>query len=315
MTVWDKPVFKILANNDTGNAKGHQGGIVIPKDITPYFPSLRQNNSSVNPTSDIKILAELFLNGIFLEKVETRYQHQTWGGTRSPEHRLTDNLGSLRNKAQKDDIILFEKSLDEPTLMRISLIKKSSANFENVVRLADGRRWGNLFVDDPAISLVDLYTAATEMAKVAAEPPTIFETMRKSVSKRVETYARNAAFRDLILNDFNSKCAVTGRQFFTLGGSSGLDAAHIVPVNFGGSDHPVNGLALSKDIHWAFDVGLIGFTNEFRVTVPEKIRNMKGNEYLAALDNTELNVPNLRDVQQRKAAFQWHRDNVLVDAK
>ena len=29
----ETPVFKILAPNDTGSSPGHQGGIVIPKDI------------------------------------------------------------------------------------------------------------------------------------------------------------------------------------------------------------------------------------------------------------------------------------------
>ena len=37
---WDAPFFKLLANNDTGAASGHQGGVVIPKELRPYFPSL-----------------------------------------------------------------------------------------------------------------------------------------------------------------------------------------------------------------------------------------------------------------------------------
>ena len=28
---WGSPIFKVLANNDTGSAPGHQGGVVIPE--------------------------------------------------------------------------------------------------------------------------------------------------------------------------------------------------------------------------------------------------------------------------------------------
>ena len=41
-TDWDFPIFKILANNDTGAAAGHQGGVVIPKDLRVYFPDWRE---------------------------------------------------------------------------------------------------------------------------------------------------------------------------------------------------------------------------------------------------------------------------------
>jgi putative restriction endonuclease len=37
---FDAPLFNVLAHNDTGQAVGHQGGIVIPKDLDPYFPQL-----------------------------------------------------------------------------------------------------------------------------------------------------------------------------------------------------------------------------------------------------------------------------------
>jgi putative restriction endonuclease len=40
LTIFDRPMFKRLAPNDTGAAPGHQGGIVIPKDLGPYFPDL-----------------------------------------------------------------------------------------------------------------------------------------------------------------------------------------------------------------------------------------------------------------------------------
>ena len=98
MESFDYAVFKVLANNDTGGAPGHQGGIVIPKDIADFFPPLPSVTSAENPTVEAILTADLFREGHFLETIQTRYQHQTWGGNRSPERRLTANLGVTSRK-------------------------------------------------------------------------------------------------------------------------------------------------------------------------------------------------------------------------
>ena len=101
---WDSPIFKVLANNDTGNARGHQGGVVIPKDLRPFFPGLAGTTSAAMPTMDHRIKAELFVENTYQGTVNTRYQFQTWRGKRSPESRLTDQLGPLRNSAKGGDV-------------------------------------------------------------------------------------------------------------------------------------------------------------------------------------------------------------------
>lgn len=95
----DTSVYKKLAHNDTGAARGHQGGIVIPRDIAEFFPPLPAVIATSGPTVDARLKADLFVDGVRVAVIETRYQHQTWGGTRPPERRLTDNLGPLRNEA------------------------------------------------------------------------------------------------------------------------------------------------------------------------------------------------------------------------
>ena len=108
---WDSPFFKRLANNDTGNAPGHQGGIVVPIALRPYFPELDEGRTSpATPTVDRRLVAELFDSGSFLGQCATRYQFQTWGGGRDPESRITGNLGPLRNCAHGDDLLILQRS-------------------------------------------------------------------------------------------------------------------------------------------------------------------------------------------------------------
>jgi len=61
--MFDTPVFKVLSNNDTGAASGHQGGFVIPKDLEDFFPDVVGTISATNPTVDIPIDADLIVNG------------------------------------------------------------------------------------------------------------------------------------------------------------------------------------------------------------------------------------------------------------
>lgn len=119
---FDRPVFKQLAHNDTGKAKGHQGGIVIPKDLDAYFPQLLGSTSADNPTLDENIRAVLVVGGREIGTVDTRYQIQTWKGERNPERRLTSNLGPLRDQADANDILLIERNLDDRSLYRLTLL-------------------------------------------------------------------------------------------------------------------------------------------------------------------------------------------------
>jgi putative restriction endonuclease len=74
---WDFPFFKILPSNDTASAPGHQGGMVIPKDIRPYFPQLSGKMTEEKPTTDESIRAALVVNGNYIGTVSTRYQYQS----------------------------------------------------------------------------------------------------------------------------------------------------------------------------------------------------------------------------------------------
>ncbi len=107
---WDSPFFKRLARNDTGNAPGHQGGIVVPKPLRRYFPALDEGRTSPDaPTVDRPLVVELFDGGSFLGQRPTRYQFQTWTGTRK-ESRITANLGPLRNLAHGGDLLILQRS-------------------------------------------------------------------------------------------------------------------------------------------------------------------------------------------------------------
>ena len=80
-----------------------------------------------------------------------------------------------------------------------------------------------------------------------------FVAFDKKPRKRVEllTGERNPRFAFKVKKRSGSACAVCLIRVSGL-----IDAAHVIPVNDGGSNHPANGLPLCSTHHRAFDSGL-----------------------------------------------------------
>ena len=311
MEGFDHSVFKILANNDTGKAPGHQGGIVIPKDIANFFPPLTFSATPDTPTVETILTAELFHENRYIETVLTRYQHQTWGGSRSPERRLTANLGALRNKANAGDILVFEKNLIDPLQIRIRLLPAGASEHRAIVDLNLGsKNWG---VSDPSLVPVSIddYEAAIGIMEMATLSPFDgFAFDRTVVESRNIRLARSAVFRIKVLNAYDRICAISREVLVAQKGNVNLDAAHIISIEKGGSDDPRNGLALSKDLHWAFDKGLIGVDENRQVLIANPF-DLKVNQSLSRFRG--LPIQEAKDKRDMAAgeAFAWHRQNIF----
>lgn len=74
------------------------------------------------------------------------------------------------------------------------------------------------------------------------------EVQRKKQLRAVTERPDQGSFRKKILNEFNTKCLISGVEIDRV-----LEAAHIVPVARNGSDAIGNGLCLRVDLHRLFD--------------------------------------------------------------
>jgi len=310
----DTSVFKKLAHNDTGRARGHQGGIVVPKAIAQFFPPLPAVTAVSGPTVDLMLTADLYVDGHRVGTVQTRYQHQTWGGTRPPERRLTDNLGALRNVASEDDILLFTKDLDDDGYIQLHLIRQGTVAYRELDAHIGKGRWGALDPDNPPVSVRQIAEAGNYIEAEAAKPPAAFDGDRPTTETTTVRKARDRAFRAKLLDQYDCRCAFTGRKFISPVGHMilGLDAAHVVPVSEKGSDHPANGLPLTKELHWSFDRGLIGVAENRTILVPASVRALPGNEFLCSLHGQSIREARAPALRVMEEALDWHRRNRLV---
>jgi len=308
---WDSPFFKVLANNDTGAAAGHQGGAVIPKLLQQYFPSLTGITNAANPTIDYRIFADLYAENKFLGTVSTRYQFQTWRGTRS-ETRLTENLGALRDLASGEDILLIQRNMVSLDHYRLILVRKNCDEYQKVRLMIGSSRWGAF---NPTLPMTQSDFAAATKIETTNEtgPFNMFELNSKKIETRGVRIARSVVFRETVKRLYSNSCSVCGTSLTVPDGPSDFEAAHIVPRSVNGADDARNGLGLCRRHHWAFDKGLFGVDKYRKIRVPNRVRTINANSELVAMDGNKITESSAANLKADCDALAWHMKNLVAN--
>ncbi|WPJ98085.1 HNH endonuclease [Coraliomargarita algicola] len=119
---------------------------------------------------------------------------------------------------------------------------------------------------------------------------------------------RSAAFAKTIKQVYDYRCAASGVRF-RLGDLSIVDACHLIPFAESGNDHPTNGIALSKNHHWALDRHLITpFASETKLVwrvAPCLDDRLEGHKELLKLDGRSVLLPREKRFWPAEAGLQW----------
>lgn len=114
------------------------------------------------------------------------------------------------------------------------------------------------------------------------------------------------SFRDFVMVGYNNKCAITG-SVIQYGNYTNLEAAHIRPRSHGGVYLPSNGIAMCRDMHWAFDKGFFCIQDDGTITVHPGIES----ELLYSYNNKQIFMPNDDFFKPKPEFLKYHRDNVF----
>lgn len=118
------------------------------------------------------------------------------------------------------------------------------------------------------------------------------------------------AFRAMILNNYESRCAITGISVPEL-----LVASHIVPwaVNEKERLNPENGICLSALYDKAFDQGFISIDKNNKIILADKLRQYETEEFYAAhfasIKSQPIRLP--EEHLPNPVFLEWHRDCVF----
>ncbi len=140
--------------------------------------------------------------------------------------------------------------------------------------------------------------------------PDIKDLKGETKIRAVKTRVNQSVFREMILTNYTSKCAITGIDIPDL-----LFASHIIPWSENEKErlNPENGICLSALYDRAFDKGYLGFTNDYNVLLSHKLKEKSSTEYyskyFAPIENIKLVVPN--KYHPSKVFLEYHRDTIF----
>ena len=279
-----KYYFKRLGHQELGsvkNGKAQRGRyIYISKDenVVDIFPPLSKtvtNDSSVIPSIPLyqRIVKKIYCNYIYHND-----KYNVPGGTRD-EYRLYSNNALEEDQLlfQPDDILIFraekassvqkgilghdvpEAAVDESKIYFLyRCFDKSSELYkmcEKVVNESHIRGKGHAIYEGIITEIEKEIKKLCE--RDIDEIDTVIEdtVTAKAQSGDVDEMANlfnSVSFRDFVMTGYKNKCAITG-NVIRYGSFMNLEAAHIWPRSHKGLYLPSNGIALCRDMHWAFD--------------------------------------------------------------
>jgi putative restriction endonuclease len=114
------------------------------------------------------------------------------------------------------------------------------------------------------------------------------------------------AFRVVVTDDYQRRCAVTGEKTLPA-----LDAAHIRPYAEGGEHAPSNGILLRRDIHSLFDAGYVTISPSLHFEVSSKIREeFENGRHYYELHGQPIAVPLEPGHRPASHALSWHNERI-----
>lgn len=162
-----------------------------------------------------------------------------------------------------------------------------------------------LFYDAQQIKANLLHSSIEDLIGIT-EKDLVGKDKKAFVKQRVN----QDAFRSMILNLYEKRCALTGINIPTL-----LVASHIIPwaVNQQERLNPENGLCLSALYDKAFDKGFISFDDQYRVILAEKLKLYQAEPYFgkhfASIEGQTIALPEYH--RPNKKFLEWHRDCIF----
>jgi putative restriction endonuclease len=129
-------------------------------------------------------------------------------------------------------------------------------------------------------------------------------------TRQVKTRVNQHLFRQIVLSNYESRCALTGIDLPEL-----LVASHVIPWAKNEQErlNPENGICLSSLYDKAFDKGLMSFDSTLKAIFSPRLAENVGKEYytryFVPIEHLALTAP--RKYRVNPAFLEWHRDCIF----
>jgi predicted restriction endonuclease len=328
---------KVYIHKCYENELGYRGGIpkkagrflFIGKVITNFFPHLSKLELNDNVLIDIINLNNKIISSNYVYH-NSKTAINAVSKTRD-EYRLyiPSIIDTNRDLFKPNDIIAFTKyTIDDKIYFKLNLFPISECS-EHYIQLnkflVDAKNTNHLLVDLTDVEFLKSEINITDDNKIIPnETIKIMSKNQKHLFDNLEEVAtqdkevpsdetgliKSNNFRDIVLFAYMGKCAITGKSI-TYESLSNLEAAHIMPQAHNGPDAVPNGMALCRDLHWAFDKGF--FTVKFLEDeyIVDVHTNVKNNELLKEIDGAKIFKPSDPRFRLHNNALEYHQKHIF----
>ena len=133
----------------------------------------------------------------------------------------------------------------------------------------------------------------------------------ETVLREVKARVNQSVFRQMVLSNYSTKCAITGIDLPEL-----LLASHIMPWSKN-EEHrlnPENGICLSALYDKAFDKGIIGINQNYEIILSTSLKKKKETlffkNHFAPIENLKISEP--LKYLPRKDFLEYHLDTIFL---
>lgn len=123
---------------------------------------------------------------------------------------------------------------------------------------------------------------------------------------------RDPAFRRVVTDIYDYRCAATGLRVLLPDGIAMVEAAHIRPFSDTQDDDPRNGLALTPNMHWAFDKHLIAPGPDYKWHVSKQLDDrIPDFQLLTSLKGKALFLPKEKRMFPKQESLEWAKEKLM----
>jgi len=325
-----EPIFAEIAYVHKLNAQELGFRMGVPGKAGRYiYISKKLAGQFFPPLSDIIVNDNVLLDvippnsdNIVLTKFVYHNDSVAADGTRD-EYRLYLNSGNDpgRDYYKPGDIVVIVKIISENDftykILHYASIVGEYAKLNSLLEVADPRNSTHALIAMRELTFLSALRKIifgkkiipTEIIEESFKEPVEHVAVTEEDRYDTTRIIRSKSFRDLILYFYEDKCAITGKNLvIEYKDIKNLEAAHILSRSAGGGSHPSNGLALERNLHWAFDKGFFTLTDNYKVEVHPDAMHVP---YLKEKHGTEIFIPQDSRSAPNKDSIQWHRKNVF----
>lgn len=127
-----------------------------------------------------------------------------------------------------------------------------------------------------------------------------------------EIFMRGGAFKRVVPRVYNYTCCISGLQITSSQNIQMIDACHIIPFSESHDDTITNGISLCPNLHRAFDRGLIGIDETYKVIISESFRERDSNYSIIKFKGANILLPKEEKYFPSQKNLKWHRESKFL---